>query len=123
MSGDIIDYDYFSRMVEIARRHPDFVIWTYTKNYKVVNQYVSEHGNDRHLAIPANFTVMFSEWDGMPMDNPYNFPVFCVRLKDGNKNRTAAELDAMHACPGNCDICKKTHRGCVVGENTVVDEH
>ena len=40
VAGDIVNMEYFSRMVENARLHPDFVIWTYTKNYAVVNQYV-----------------------------------------------------------------------------------
>ena len=44
VGGDILDYDYFCRMVENARRHPDFIIWTYTKRYHFVNRYVAEHG-------------------------------------------------------------------------------
>ena len=113
VAGDIVDIDYFSRMVENARRHPDFVIWTYTKNYKVVNQYVAEHGRD---AIPANLSIMFSEWRGMPMDNPYGFPVFSVVFKDEEKPRG-------FYCPGNCDICKASGRGCVVGESVYCMEH
>ena len=34
VAGDIIDSDYFDRMIKNAQHHPDFVIWTYTKNYK-----------------------------------------------------------------------------------------
>lgn len=121
VAGDILDMDYFQRMIAICKAHPDFVFWTYTKYYSVVNEYCSKYGYD---AIPANFSIMFSEWDGMAMDNPYSFPVFSCKLKDGNKNRTEAEFSKMYKCPGNCDICKtgKTH-GCIKGEDTYCDEH
>ena len=120
VSGDIIDFDYFCRMVEIASNHSDFIIWTYTKYYSVVNRYCDEFGRD---AIPNNFIIMFSEWDGMPLVNPYNFPVFTCKLKNGNKNHDASYFDGLHKCPGNCDICKLAKRGCVAGETTYCDEH
>lgn len=121
VAGDVLDMDYFKRMLDICRKHKDFQFWTYTKYYTIVNLYCDQYGRD---AIPENFSIMFSEWDGMPMDNPYNFPVFSCKLKDGNKNRTEAEFKQMYKCPGNCDICKtgKGH-GCIKGENTYCDEH
>lgn len=120
VSGDIIDLDYFCRMVDIARKHSDFVMWTYTKAYFIVNEYCKRFGKD---SIPSNLVIMFSEWDGMDLINPYNFPIFSCRLKDGNKNRTAESFEQMFKCPGNCDICKESHRGCIKGEDTYVDEH
>ncbi len=123
VGGEIKDADYFHRMVELAKKYPHFFFWTYTKNYGVVNHYVREHGNDRHIAIPKNFVIMFSEWDGMPLINPYGFPIFCCKLKKGNKNRDAESFTKMWRCPGNCDICKAAKRGCMVGENTYADEH
>ena len=117
VGGDIVDYDYFDRMVKNARNHPDFVIWSYTKNYALVNKYVREHGGSPELAIPANFTIMFSEWRGMPMDNPYNFPEFRVVFKDD------AVKPRGFYCPGNCDTCKKLNRGCIAGEITYCNEH
>ena len=113
VAGDIVDRDYFDRMVENARRHPDFVIWTYTKNYRVVNHWCAEHGREN---IPANFSVMFSEWRGMPMENPYGFPQFSVVFKDEVKPQG-------FYCPGNCDVCKAAGRGCVVGESVYCMEH
>lgn len=120
VSGDIIDYDYFSRMVENARKHPDFIIWTYTKNYAVVNAYVSKNGVH---SIPANFTIMFSEWDGMELENPFEFPIFTCKLKDGNKNHAPEFFSGLFKCPGNCDICKENHTGCIGGMDTFADEH
>ena len=123
VAGDIVDADYFRRMVENARRHPDFIIWTYTKNYNVVNEFVAENGGNRRVAIPANFIVMFSEWDGMPLVNPYDFPVFTCKLKNGNKNHPVEYFAALYRCPGNCDACKAARRGCIGGESTYCDEH
>jgi len=118
VAGDIVDFDYFDHMVQIAIRHPDFVFWTYTKVYHIVNEWIAQNGS-----IPENFHIMFSEWDGMPMENPHNMPIFSCKLKDGNKNRTEAEFAQMHRCPGNCDICKASGHGCVVGESSYADEH
>lgn len=123
VAGDIIDLDYFENMVEIAKRHPDFIFWTYTKNYDIVNEYVREHGENRKAAIPANFSIMFSEWDGMRFDNPYNFPCFSCKMKAGNKNHPESYFKNLHKCPGNCDICKAAGRGCIAGESTYCDEH
>lgn len=117
VAGDILDLDYFSRMVENAKNHPDFIIWTYTKNYSVVNEYVKNHGGSIAAAIPENFHVMFSEWRGMEMQNPYNFPEFKVVFKsDAVKPRG-------YYCPGNCDACKAARRGCMAGETTFCHEH
>lgn len=113
VAGDIVDLDHFRRMVETARRHPDFIIWTYTKNYSVVNEYCDKYGRD---AIPENFSIMFSEWKGMPMENPYRFPVFACHFPDEPEPES-------FKCPGNCDICKAMHRGCIKGEDTHTDLH
>ena len=118
VAGDILDYDYFDQMVQSAISHPDFIVWTYTKMYKIVNEWISKNGS-----LPANFIVMFSKWDGMPMDNPYGLPVFACKLADGNKDTTDAEFSNMYKCPGNCNACKAGRRGCIGGENTYCDEH
>jgi len=115
VAGDIVDVDYLARMVDIARAHPDFVFWTYTKNYKAVNEYCKRRGG--RSAIPGNLSIMFSEWRGMPMINPYHFPEFSVVFKDDEHK------PAGHYCPGNCDVCKATRRGCIAGETTYCNEH
>ena len=115
VAGDIIDADYLDNMCTIAHNHPDFVFWTYTKNYAVVNEYCRRRGG--RVAIPENLSIMFSEWRGMPMVNPFGFPEFSVVFKDD------AVKPAGHYCPGNCDVCKATHRGCIAGETTYCHEH
>lgn len=116
VSGEIPDIDYLNRMIEIARRYPHFTFWTYTKMYGIVNNWCYQHGREN---IPANLHIMFSEWRGMPMHNPYNFPVFTVRfISEGEKF-----LPDIWTCPGNCDKCKQAKRGCVVGENVQAADH
>jgi hypothetical protein len=117
VSGDIVDLDYFRRMVENARNHSDFVIWTYTKNYDIVNEYCDKYGKN---SIPVNFSVMFSEWKGLPMSNPYEFPVFACRMPEENERDYSRK---MWKCPGNCDTCKEAGRGCVKGESSYTDLH
>lgn len=114
VSGEILDIDYFDHMVRIARRHPDWIFWTYTKMYSVVNEWIAINGRD---ALPANFTVMFSEWAGVPMYNPYGMPEFRVRMNPDDA------APAAYKCPGNCDVCKAAHRGCVCGETVFADLH
>lgn len=111
VAGDIIDRDSFENMVAIAERHQDFVFWTYTKMYHIVNGFLADGGQ-----IPANLHIMFSEWRGLPMNNPYGLPEFRVVFKDEDR-------PAGHYCPGNCDVCKATGRGCLAGETTYCLEH
>lgn len=113
VSGEIRDKEHFDYMVKTAKMFPDFRIWTYTKMYHVVNEWIKENGK---AALPGNFTVMFSEWKGLPIINPYNLPVFrCVY-----ENETRPK---MFHCPGNCDFCKEHKTGCVYGQSAFVDLH
>ena len=120
VAGDIISEEYFDMMVKLARLHPDFTIWTYTKQYAIVNAYCKKHGRD---SIPSNFTIMFSKWDGLEMLNPYNFPSFTCKLKAGNVDTSVDWFKKTYKCPGNCDVCKACKRGCVAGESAWCDEH
>ena len=116
VAGDILSFSYFEHMVDIAIRHPDFVFWTYTKQYKIVNAWLKLHGG----RLPFNMHVMYSKWEGMPMDNPYHMPDFRVRMEGMSED----PFKALHKCPGNCDACKVNGgRGCIAGETSYVDEH
>ncbi len=112
VAGDIIDSDYFERMIEIARNHSDFVFWTYTKQYNIINQYCDKYGKD---SIPSNFSIMFSQWDGIKIVNPYNFPEFIVYDDITNAKE--------HVCPGNCELCLKAKTGCPYGVTSCVKKH
>lgn len=116
VGGEIIDIDYFNRMVEIARDFPDWKFWTYTKNYAIVNQWINNHGKSRS-AIPRNLTVMFSEWKGMEMINPYGLPEFRVIFAG------ESAPDGARICPGNCEHCIEHNCNCVRGETVYCHEH
>lgn len=117
VGGDIPNFDYFCNMVEIAREFPDFIFWTYTKNYKIVNLYCDKYGKEN---IPKNFSVMFSEWRGIPMINPYKFPEFRVVFKtDENKPDPKKNF----YCKGNCAVCLKKKTGCPYRKDVFCNEH
>ena len=114
VSGDIVDIDYFCRMVELARKHDDFIFWTYTKMYSIVNEYCDKYGKE---SIPSNLSIMFSEWKGMPLVNPYGFAEFRALTED-------EEIPSNYwYCPGNCDICKEKRRGCPYQETSCIYIH
>ena len=116
VSGEIVDLNHFEYMIETAKRFPDFTIWTYTKMYWIVNEYIRIHGGNKNC-IPTNFSIMFSEWKGLPIVNPYNMPVFrCIYPEEQIDN-------GYMLCPGNCDICKKNNIGCVCGMSSYVHLH
>ena len=120
VAGDFVDMDYLKRCVDLVRKHPDFIVWTYTKQYDLVNAFCEKYGRDY---IPSNFSIMFSRWDGLPMNNPYNFPEFVCRLKDGNVD-TSDDWFARHfKCGGNCGYCLEHGVGCPYAMTAWVDEH
>lgn len=113
VGGDIPTREYFDYMALTAELHPNWVIWSYTKEYDIVNRYIEEVGK-----LPDNLHIMFSEWRGLPMENPHHMPEFRVIFKG-----ESVPDDCTWICPGNCDICKAAGRGCVVGETTYAHEH
>lgn len=72
-AGDIISYDYFIKLVEVIRSHPDITFLQYTKNYKIVNDYMKKYG-----VLPDNLIMQFSADNNLKMNNPYNFRVVSV---------------------------------------------
>jgi len=119
VGGDIPDYDYFCRMIENARNHPDFIIWTYTKQYDIVNDYVRAHGGTIKAAIPDNLSIMFSVWKGLYCDNPYGFATFtCVDIASGETFE-----DGVHHCNGACKDCITGKTGCPFRKSSATKLH
>ena len=120
VSGDILDVDYFNRMVKIARKHPDWIFWTYTKNYRAVNEWIDKHSglfSFWRKSIPSNLVPMFSVWNGMPCPNPHNLPTFTC-IQEGME-----PAPDEWSCPGNCQACLRSGHGCPFGESSYVHEH
>lgn len=116
VGGEIPDMDYLEHMIEIARMFPEWRFWTYTKMYALINAYCRAHGNTRDC-IPSNLSIMFSLWNGMECDNPYDFPVFACEM-DGYSFPEIA-----HVCPSRCAICIANHTGCPFGVSSKTGLH
>ena len=116
VSGDILNVEYFDWMVRIARWHPDWIFWTYTKNYYAVNEWVKQHGGTKK-SVPSNLSVMFSVWNGMECPNPYGFATFTCIMEG------MTPAPDSWACPGNCDACLRSGHGCPFQESSHVNAH
>jgi hypothetical protein len=117
VSGDIISQDYLAMMCRVARKLPHTHFLAFTKQYKIVNQYLAAKKK-----IPKNLHILFSEWPGYNMDNTYNLPVAYVSFKNGVCD---APADA-NECGGHCEDCAYAGKNCWVlkkGQSVVLREH
>lgn len=117
VSGDIVDTDYLSHMVEIAKRNPHCQLLCFTKKYDIVNKWIDNNGE-----IPQNLHIIFSVWRDFYCNNKYNLPEAHVRYKDG----TTTAKDNCKECSGNCTDCARIDGGCwnlKCGEQVVFNEH
>lgn len=89
VAGDIIDQDYFERMLYVIRRTPTTRHLCYTKNYKL-----------RIGILPDNFRIWFSMWPGW---NPPVIPkIPKAWMQDGTETRIP---DKHYVCPMDCRKC------------------
>lgn len=121
VSGEIVDGDYFDRMVKIARALPGVRFLAFTKRYAIVNEWIAKNG-----PIPGNFKVLFSAAPELEMINPYNLPETHVNFADPEKNTCKIPEGMRYHCPGQCDRCRFNGAGCWFMENgaaVVFDQH
>jgi hypothetical protein len=115
VSGDIPTIEYFAQMVKIAEELPGTVFLAFTKQYQIVNNYISAGG-----IIPANLKILFSNWGAWKCENPHNLPVCEVVLK-GSEPAPDWKI-----CGGNCTACACAGIGCwelKKGETIAIFEH
>lgn len=115
VSGDIVDSHYFNWMTTTAEMNPGTTILAFTKQYDIVNHYISSIG-----PLPENLKIIFSEWPGMPMENPHGLPVAHVIFKGQDP------ADDWKICGGNCSECACRGVGCWElknGEHIAFYEH
>lgn len=102
VSGDIVNMDYLKHMVELSRKNNHCEILCFTKQYKIVNEFLKEH------KLPKNLHLIFSAWKGLEMSNPYNLPEAHVLFRDG----TTTAKDSAKFCSGNCAECSVINANC-----------
>lgn len=116
VSGDIPDVYYLANMAEIALNNPHCEILCFTKQYAIVNSYLSTR------TFPDNLHIIFSAWKGLPMNNLHNLPEAHVFYRDG----TTTAKDGARYCSGNCYECAMTNANCwslKQGEQIIFKEH
>ena len=98
-SGDIVDAEFFSRMVELCKRTPDTKHMAFTKKYEIVNEYIDKNGK-----LPSNLNVLFSAWDKLwEVPNPYGIGVAYVDFNDKRLNPEFPKN--AFVCPGRASTC------------------
>lgn len=115
VSGDIPNGEYFSHMVTIAEMLPDTRFLAFTKQYKTVNDFITNGGR-----IPPNLKIIFSNWGPWKCENPHGFPT-CEIIFKGEE-----PADGWKVCGGSCTACACRGVGCWElkhGETIAIYEH
>lgn len=111
--GEVVDYGYFRRVVELAKRNTETKILIFTKRHDVVNTFRDNGG-----VIPENLIVIFSAWSNIAeVNNPYKFPISAPDFDhDGVPAKYRKPFDAcglnIVECGGDCMQCYLSGAGC-----------
>lgn len=101
VSGDMIIKGFFDNMVATAKNNPYCNFLAFTKCYEIVNRWIAENGD-----LPKNLIILFSGWENLTIENPYNLPTTTVYKKDSDFN------PVWKSCGGNCLNCACYGLGC-----------
>ena len=106
-AGDILDYEFFCGMVDLAKAFPNIRFMSFTKKYDIVNEWLTSNGD-----LPNNLNIIFSAWHiGWKVNNPYGMPVAYVDFKDQTLNPQFPK--GITGCPNQsdktitCSMCQK----------------
>lgn len=98
-SGDIVDAEFFERMVDLCKKTPNVKHMAFTKKYEIVNEYIDKNGS-----IPDNLNILFSAWDRLwEVPNPHNFGMAYVDFNDKRMNPDIPKY--AFVCPGRESTC------------------
>lgn len=121
VSGDIVNYNYFSGMVDVAQKNNNCEYLAFTKNYNVVNKAILEG-----VIIPDNLHIIFSASPGVNMDNPHGLPECHINFENSAKNTYTNKFNYTYNCSGNCKECVINGCGCFFlkrGDAVVINQH
>lgn len=105
ISGDIPNTEYMNMVHYFCKKHSHCKTLMFTKQYEIVNRYLSENKK------PENLQIMFSGWTNLKPINPYNLPETTVYEKDTDFN------PKWTPCTGNCLSCRRSCSGCFNAKN------
>lgn len=98
-SGDIPDYDFFVRLVDLCNKTPDTKYMGFTKKYEIVNEYIDKNGK-----LPDNLNIVFSAWHRLwEVPNPHGLAVAYVDFNDKSLNPDIPKN--AFVCPGRESTC------------------
>ena len=100
VAGDIPSAEYFSKMVEVAKRCPDCEFLVFTKHYFIVNSFMDKE------ELPLNLHIIFSGWDGIKVPNPHGLPETVVYEEEEEIQKRWL------LCAGECFRCACRGLGC-----------
>lgn len=92
VGGDLFSVDYLDSIFKIARKCKTTKFLLYTKQFSIVNTYLTNH------KMPKNLNIVLSFWNSYRCENIHNLPIaeYCETKQDVKNGFT---------CPGNCKSC------------------
>lgn len=118
VEGDFVNLNEIEIIDEVCAEFPHTQFNAYTKKYALMNYYIRTHKTETHQ-LNGGFKLAYSEWKGLPMDNPYGFPVVHVystlrEYLESNDSRKCGYVeenmnDTYTFHVGNCRKCFENH--------------
>lgn len=109
-AGEIPNYEYLIKMVELAKELPDVTFYVYTKRFDYISKYMSEN-----IEFPNNLVINISRWHDNTKN--YNFDSLNTFAYDDG---TDPELEKWVHCPAvdkrgketgiTCDKCGRCYK-------------
>lgn len=98
-SGDIPNYDFLVRLVDLCNKTENVKYMCFTKQYEIVNEYIDKNGD-----LPDNLNIIFSAWDKLwEFANPHKLGVAYVDFDDKRMNPEFPKN--AFVCPGRESTC------------------
>ena len=126
VGGELKDMDYFREMNQSAINHPEWIVWSYTKNYKALDEFLKYF--TKNMLDVNNFTILVSIWHRtgiktynkykeLPFikafvydDNTYKYSfdinTYCTAYDDNGHLNKDITCDKCRKCFNRLDSCK-----------------
>lgn len=116
VAGDFFSLAYFNMWLTIARRNPDTLFFTFTKQWPIIREWASTH-----RVLPSNMSIILSAW--IPVGDPSvwmpqedlmrSFPCAWIvrenRMEEDVRAIASAipfkRMKKIQKCEGHCETC------------------